>query len=226
MYDIDLSGSGSPLASRMRPEGVWADKAARGFRRLYGPAGGLGGLGESAVYGTKIGEMGVTQCPPGYDTIPIGGDQVCCPAGLEARPLSTPGRYGCYATAATPLPDWATPKPASASAAAASVSGIRIPTWGWALIGVGVAGAVVGGVFYYRYRKSQASDFGAFAEGKKRPRKRAESVSDLRARRKLSLTAEYPSSYYTPLISERLPTMEEQEDYMYRRELARRWSGE
>ena len=62
-----------------------------------------------AVYGQKIGEMGLEKCPAGYATLTVDAhgkvEQVCCPHGLEPRPVGT-DKYGCFATEETPLPEW------------------------------------------------------------------------------------------------------------------------
>jgi hypothetical protein len=67
-----------------------------------------------AVYGQKIGEMGVTHCPSGYTTHTVSAhgpvEQVCCPDGLEPRPVGELGSerrtYGCFAPSGTPMPEW------------------------------------------------------------------------------------------------------------------------
>lgn len=101
-----------------------------------------------AVYGQKIGEMGLTACPSGYTTHTVDAhgpvEQVCCPHGLEPRPVGT-DKYGCFATAETPLPEWVQeamkPKPPATAAMLPSrpVLIAVVVTGGLALVGVGWA---------------------------------------------------------------------------------------
>ena len=56
-----------------------------------------------AVYGTRIGEMGLEKCPKGYVELPIDGERVCCPEGLEVRKLKE-NLYACFAPSGVPLP--------------------------------------------------------------------------------------------------------------------------
>lgn len=109
-----------------------------------------------AVYGQKIGEMGVTHCPSGYTTHTVSAhgpvEQVCCPEGLSPRPVGT-DKYGCYAPSGEPMPKWVqdamSRKDASAAGALVMPSRDKV-------IAVGIVGGVallgVSWAFYKAFR--------------------------------------------------------------------------
>jgi len=112
-----------------------------------------------AVYGQKIGEMGVTHCPSGYTahTVSAHGpvEQVCCPDGLEPRPVGELGSerrtYGCFATETTPLPEWVE-EAMKKKPPAAAASGFVVPSKGAVIAVASVAGVALVGVSWAFYK--------------------------------------------------------------------------
>lgn len=109
-----------------------------------------------AVYGTKIGEMGLEKCPEGYVTHTVDAhgpiEQVCCPEGLEPRPVGT-DKYGCFAQSGQPMPQWVQDAMRRTPAAGAFV----LPSKEMVITVSVVAGVALVGVSWAFYRAFRSS---------------------------------------------------------------------